>query len=180
MAFEWQASASQSMNPGKVAASLKVQQIPAIAHAITTHMAKGGDPATDNYVTHGLTAEGHDASEDGTGRGAPLAVSIRGRDGGAMAEVSDIPSALRASQGGGDKAHVMAAMAVRRLTPRECERLQGFPDDHTRYGADGAEMSDSARYRMCGNAVAVPVVEWLLQRVAVARDLPSCASSDVY
>lgn len=54
---------------------------------------------------------------------------------------------------------------VRRLTPRECERLQGFPDDWT----EG--QSDSARYRQLGNAVAVPVVEWILRRlVGVDRE----------
>lgn len=59
--------------------------------------------------------------------------------------------------------------AVRRLTPRECERLMGLPDDFTRYGVDAKgrryELSDSARYRCLGNAVAVPNVEWILKRV---------------
>jgi len=55
----------------------------------------------------------------------------------------------------------LTAFGVRRLTPRECERLQGFPDDFT--AIDG--MSDSARYRMLGNAVAVPVVEWIARRI---------------
>tara|TARA_Y100000310_G_scaffold293272_1_gene322745 strand:+ start:1364 stop:2389 length:1026 start_codon:yes stop_codon:yes gene_type:complete len=50
---------------------------------------------------------------------------------------------------------------VRRLTPRECERLQGWPDDHTRWTADGREISDSHRYRMVGNGVASPVAEWI-------------------
>jgi site-specific DNA-cytosine methylase len=48
---------------------------------------------------------------------------------------------------------------VRRLTPRECERLQGFPDDWT----DG--QADSHRYKQMGNAVAVPVVEWIINRI---------------
>ena len=48
---------------------------------------------------------------------------------------------------------------IRRFTPRECERLQGFPDDWTRYGFDGKEISDTQRYKMCGNAVSVPVVK---------------------
>lgn len=61
-----------------------------------------------------------------------VAVSLRGRDGGATAELGDdIQNCLRASSGGGDKPHVLTAMQVRRLTPRECERLQGFPDDYT-------------------------------------------------
>jgi DNA (cytosine-5)-methyltransferase 1 len=58
---------------------------------------------------------------------------------------------------------------VRRLTPVECERLQGFPDDHTKYRIDGkkglTEQSDSARYKQMGNAVAVPVVEWIFSRL---------------
>lgn len=45
---------------------------------------------------------------------------------------------------------------IRKLTPRECERLQGYPDDWTRWGADGEEISDMARYRAIGNSIAVP------------------------
>ena len=48
---------------------------------------------------------------------------------------------------------------VRRLTPTECERLQGFPDGWT----DG--QADSHRYKQMGNAVAVPVVEWIINRI---------------
>ncbi len=52
-----------------------------------------------------------------------------------------------------------AGAHVRRLTPTECERLQGFPDGWT----DG--QSDTQRYKMCGNAVTVPVAEWLGKRI---------------
>ncbi len=48
---------------------------------------------------------------------------------------------------------------VRRLTPRECERLQGFPDDWTRYGADGKEIKDAPRYKALGNSIAIPCAE---------------------
>lgn len=48
---------------------------------------------------------------------------------------------------------------VRRLTPLECERLDGFPDEWTRYGASGKEMSDNARYMVLGNSIAVPCAE---------------------
>jgi DNA (cytosine-5)-methyltransferase 1 len=54
---------------------------------------------------------------------------------------------------------------VRRLTPRECERLMGWPDDHTRYTADGTEIAGSHRYRMAGNGVVAPVAEWLGHRL---------------
>ena len=52
-------------------------------------------------------------------------------------------------------------MAVRRLTPLECERLMGWPDDHTRYKADGTEQTDGHRYKQCGNGVASPVAQWI-------------------
>ena len=55
--------------------------------------------------------------------------------------------------------HAVATSQVRRLTPLECERLQGFPDGWT----EG--QSDSTRYKQMGNAVAVPVVEWLIQGI---------------
>jgi DNA (cytosine-5)-methyltransferase 1 len=65
-------------------------------------------------------------------------------------------------------------LTVRRLTPRECERLQGWPDDHTRWGRkpDGSvyEMADGPRYRMCGNGVTATVSEW------IARNLLEVAS----
>jgi len=54
---------------------------------------------------------------------------------------------------------------VRRLIPRECERLMGFPDDFTRWDASGRELSDSARYRLCGNSIVVPVMEWIARRM---------------
>lgn len=93
-----------------------------------------------------------------------IAVALRGRDGGATAELSDIPSALRASQGGGDKPYVLTS-GVRRLTPRECERLQGFPDDYTLITYRGKPAADGPRYRALGNSMAVPVMRMILERI---------------
>jgi len=56
-------------------------------------------------------------------------------------------------------------MAVRRLTPLECERLMGWPDDHTRYKDDGTEQADTHRYKQCGNGVASPVAKWIAQHI---------------
>src|SRR5690606_6469107 len=69
---------------------------------------------------------------------------------------------------------VVQAMAVRHLTPRECERLQGFPDDWTCLcDAHGDTMRctcpDSPRYRALGNAVAVPVAEWIGRRIVAVE-----------
>jgi len=54
---------------------------------------------------------------------------------------------------------------VRRLTPVECERLMGWPDNHTKYDKDGNELADSARYKMCGNGIAAPVAQWLCENI---------------
>jgi DNA (cytosine-5)-methyltransferase 1 len=62
----------------------------------------------------------------------------------------------------------MSACAVRRLTPLECERLQGFPDGWTEYGHDGKKISDSARYKGLGNSLAIPCVDFIMGRVAGA------------
>ena len=116
-------------------------------------------------ISHTLKAEGFDASEDGTGRGNPIiaqTVALRGRDGGATAELGgEVATALRASQGGGDKPHVLTS-AVRRLTPTECERLQGFPDNYTRISDKTA---DGPRYKALGNSMAVPVMHWIGARI---------------
>ena len=56
---------------------------------------------------------------------------------------------------------------IRRLTPLECERLQGYPDGWT----DVPSASDSARYKALGNSVAIPCVEYLMQRVAMVITL---------
>ena len=57
-------------------------------------------------------------------------------------------------------------LAVRRLTPLECERLMGWPDNHTLNRADGKKNPDSARYRMCGNGVVAPVSAWIAKHLA--------------
>jgi len=63
---------------------------------------------------------------------------------------------------------IRSGMAVRRLTPLECERLQGFPDHYTRIGA---RTPDGPRYKALGNSMAVPVMRWLGQRIAMVEAL---------
>lgn len=65
----------------------------------------------------------------------------------------------------------MADMIIRRLTPLECERLQGFPDNHTRIpyrGKPADECPDGPRYKAIGNSMAVPVMRWIGERIAMA------------
>jgi DNA (cytosine-5)-methyltransferase 1 len=58
-----------------------------------------------------------------------------------------------------------STMAVRRLTPLECERLMGWPDNHTLTKADGTIQADSHRYKQCGNGVASPVAQWIAKHI---------------
>jgi DNA (cytosine-5)-methyltransferase 1 len=174
-----------------------------VAHAVAFHPSQDPISSTDGS-THalGCGSKGGQAS-------IAVAVSLRGRDGGGTAELGgDIQNALRASQGGGDKPHVLAAvgvgadcyngdltgdvamtlkaaggegnpsinlpslvtnMAVRRLTPTECERLQGFPDGYTNIPWRGKpEAPDGPRYKALGNSMAVPVMRWIGRRIAEA------------
>jgi DNA (cytosine-5)-methyltransferase 1 len=59
----------------------------------------------------------------------------------------------------------VASSAVRRLTPRECERLQGFPDDYTLVRYRGKSAADGPRYKALGNSMAVPVMRWIGERI---------------
>ena len=58
-----------------------------------------------------------------------------------------------------------STMAVRRLTPLECERLMGWPDNHTLAKADGTIQADTHRYKQCGNGVASPVAQWIAKHI---------------
>jgi DNA (cytosine-5)-methyltransferase 1 len=72
----------------------------------------------------------------------------------------------RGGEGGRADGVMTPRMAVRRLTPRECERLQGFPDDYTLVEYRGKLAADGPRYRALGNSMAVPVMRWIGQRIA--------------
>lgn len=132
----------------------------------------GGLPRTDRQplvVAHTLRSEGFDASEDGTGRGTPLTTYSIVPEGGQGADLRasrvDLSPAIARTDGerSTDRGlRVASAKGVRRLTPRECERLQGFPDDWTRVPDDAP---DSRRYAACGDAVTVNVAEWIGRRL---------------
>ena len=105
----------------------------------------------------------------------------RGREDGAELEVGAEPiyNALRSGDGGSSRANeVLVGQAVRRLTPRECERLQALPDGWTAFGPD------SRRYAALGDAVTASVAEWigtrLMQHVkANALDGPDHRGDDL-
>jgi DNA (cytosine-5)-methyltransferase 1 len=92
-------------------------------------------------ISHALTGEGCDASEDGTGRGTSII------------------------------AQLLQHLTIRRITPLEALRLQGFPDDHLE--VTGKPLSDTTKYRQIGNAVAVPCVEWIARRMVAVHERKS-------
>jgi site-specific DNA-cytosine methylase len=81
-----------------------------------------------------------------------------------------VPTLRAEAKRGDNEPHIQIhnaepTMAVRRLTPLECERLMGWPDDHTRWKADGTEQADTHRYKQCGNGVASPVAQWIAKHL---------------
>lgn len=82
-------------------------------------------------------------------------------------EVSVAPTLHSKSDNTCDLPMVQAAMQVRRLTPTECERLQGFPDGYTNIAWRGKpESPDGPRYKALGNSMAVPCMKWIGERIA--------------
>jgi DNA (cytosine-5)-methyltransferase 1 len=98
-----------------------------------------------------------------------VALAIRGRDGVPQIEMGDeVANAIltpNGGRGGIGCGAVMNGMAVRRLTPRECERLQGFPDEYTAL----PKAADGPRYKSLGNSMAVPVIRWIGLRIMQAN-----------
>ena len=89
--------------------------------------------------------------------------------------VGDVSQALRSgansvehSRGVIDKRNLIA---VRRLTPVECERLQGFPDGYTDIKFNGKQTPDGPRYKALGNSMAVPVMAWIGRRIQLMDDM---------
>jgi DNA (cytosine-5)-methyltransferase 1 len=168
-----------------------------VATCLTAHHGRD-DFESETFVAHTLRGEGFDASEDGTGRGTPLvpmtAWSIMPQNSGKdfKAREVEVAQPLMAAgpttgNQGGD--YIQSASAVRRLTPTECERLQGFPDGHTRIpmrryakrritknrpadmwerDAEGhwwLMAADGPRYKALGNSMAVEVMHWIGARI---------------
>ncbi len=162
----------------------------AIAVTWNSHRSsKAIDAGSGGDISPSLTSEGHDGSEDGRGRHAFVCVDLQqitskanrsipreqtptltqnsdpiafnwaaGKSAGLSA--GELSPTIK-SQHNGSPA-MQNHTGVCRLTPLECERLQGFPD----YWTEG--LSDSARYQRLGNAVCVSVAEWLGRRIVEA------------
>ena len=149
-----------------------VNQHPEVSPAVK--VGSGLGIASPPAVAHTLRGEGFDAGEDKTGRGTPLVPQ-------AMTVMSFHPlqdpipntdGSTHCMGTGGSQGHasiaVAKAMTVRRLTPRECERLQGFPDDWTMIPwrkKCAEDCPDGPRYKALGNSMAVNVMAWIGERI---------------
>lgn len=146
-------------------------------------------------IAHTLSAEGHDASEDGTGRGVPLVAcpetspAVKARDfkgpssdgdgdgDGAPLIASPVCAGYAKGAGhndgkkGSPQNLISGGMAVRRLVPEEVEALQGFPRGYTLIPYRGKPACDGPRYRALGNSFPVPVVAWIGRRIEMVSKL---------
>lgn len=132
---------------------------------IAVHKKDGNIEQTED-VSHALDSSYHkglDNHGQRTGVAMPVLTPdrINKRQNGRRMKEDGEPSFTITAQ---DRHGLYDGIKVRRLTPLECERLQGFPDNWTAEGVDGA-ISDTQRYKMCGNAVTTNVVQAVFERI---------------
>ncbi len=131
----------------------------------------GADATSDLSPT--IRAGNHDKSHANSGQPPAIAYAFKAGQGAKAGGIGyaeeQSPTLTSASSGTNLAPAVMHGVAVRRLTPVECERLQGFPDNHTLIswrGKDADDCPDGPRYKAIGNSMAVPVMRWIGERIA--------------
>ncbi|ELH6536665.1 Dam family site-specific DNA-(adenine-N6)-methyltransferase [Salmonella enterica] len=133
----------------------------------------GADATSDLSPT--IRAGNYDKSHANSGQPPAIACAFKAGQGAKAGGIGfaeeQSPTLTSASSGSNLVPAVMRGFQVRRLTPVECERLQGFPDNHTLIswrGKDAADCPDGQRYKAIGNSMAVPVMRWIGERIAEA------------
>lgn len=172
VAFDCLAAGNTGLSVGDVPGALhgggKSGGRSAVAFSCKDH---GADAADEVAPT--MRAMGH--GESHANAGGQLAVAFQDRDRGDDGRGYDrAPSASTEVCGTLEtvKRHNVALpWAVRRLTPRECERLQGFPDDFTLVPVGNKLAADGPRYKALGNSMAVNVMEWIGRRIDMVEAL---------
>ena len=157
VAFGWQNSAQQDMAVDQITPTLDTSKVPAVAIGIDTY---NGTESGDVAVT--MTAAG--GSSTHSGPKVMVDNQVISWDSELNPNVDKMGTLMRGGQGGRMDG-VMHNMAVRRLTPMECERLQGFPDSYTDIKPKGKPTPDGPRYKALGNSMAVPVMKWIGERI---------------
>jgi DNA (cytosine-5)-methyltransferase 1 len=128
-----------------------------------------GNARTESELIVALTLN----AKGGTGRNNPdeTYVAFQQNSRSEVRDLCGVAGAVTAEPGMQCQNFLASQSAVRRLTPRECERLQGFPDDYTLVPYRGKPASDGPRYRALGNSMAVPCMSWIGQRIAMVESL---------
>lgn len=132
---------------------------------------KDSDPtrSVSDDVSPTLRAMGHADSHANAGGQVAVAFAQNQRD---EVRQMEVAGALAAEPGMKQQTYLQSGMQVRRLTPIECERLQGAPDDWTLVpNAAGKPMADGPRYKMLGNSFAVPVIRWIGEQISRAHHI---------
>ena len=123
------------------------------------------------------------------GGGQPPAIAFSCKDHGADAgdiahnqrdevRTMDVAGALASEPGMKQQTYAQQGMQVRRLTPVECARLQGFPDTYLDIPYRGKPAADGPRYKALGNSMAVPVMRWIGERIAVVESVRQSQDSE--
>jgi DNA (cytosine-5)-methyltransferase 1 len=183
ISFPWQMGGTMQMpHDSDLCGTLVKNQSQAVAFA-TTQITRPGDPC------HPVTAGAHppavairtaNTNANGHGFSESVAYTLDQAQGQAVAFTAseqansyawerDYAPTINA-QVPNDTSNIQTGvrigMQVRRLTPRECERLQGFPDNYTDIRVGGKATPDGPRYKALGNSMAVPVMAWIGKRIA--------------
>lgn len=116
-----------------------------------------------------LRSMGHAGSHQNGGR--HQAVAFQSSQSGVR--IGELHATLDSNNGSRRHNGVVSGMQARRLTPMECERLQGFPDDYTLIPMRGKPAADGPRYKALGNSMAVPVMRWIGERIQLVDWLHS-------
>ena len=128
---------------------------------------------TQNQVGDVLTGDvmhNLGTNSNATGRNAANVCAFAQNTRDELSEMS-VVGALAAEPGMKQTSYVRNQMQVRRLTPTECERLQGFPDGHTAIPHKGKPAADGPRYKAIGNSMAVPVMAWIGRRIQMVDEI---------
>lgn len=177
VAFDWQSGGdSRGLYP-KETAQLQRSQVPAVTYPINTQLAlRGADTSNTSREGIGVGDDGDPAFTLQAAHSHAVAWSIMPMNSGKdyKARPTEVAQPIMAGgpTSGNQGGDYICGSAVRRLTPRECERLQGFPDDWTLIpyrGKPGDQCPDGPRYKALGNSMAVPVMRWIGERIAAVE-----------
>ncbi len=160
ISFRWAASPSQGLPIG-------------VGYCHTLMTSRSGEPAVCQYgAIAGTLTERHDSSPCAD-RGMNIVACYENHGQDSRVKEIDCAPVISAKAGtGGNNLPLVASATVRRLTPRECERLTGFPDDWTRIawrGKPPEQCPDSLRYKACGNSMCVNVMRWIGMRIEMVK-----------